>query len=81
MHIYTYNTDIGTFEIREVQHKMYELWIDEELLGDYESAEFAAQDVANFDTGYIEWDEYENEIENFPADLSKWKEVKEESPE
>jgi len=51
------------------------------MLGSYESAEHAAEDVANFNTDYIEWDRFKNEFENFPSDLSKWVEVKEENPE
>ena len=81
MHTYTYNSDIGTFEIKQIGHKRYELWIEEELLGSYESAEFAAQDVANFNTDYIEWDKFENELHNFPADLGEWANVKKNSPE
>lgn len=44
---YIYNTDIGTFEIRQKGHLLYQLWIEEELLGEYASAELAATDVAN----------------------------------
>ncbi len=81
MQIYTYNSDIGIFEIKQIGHKRYELWIEEELLGSYESAEFAAQDVADFNTDYTEWDKFENELQNVPSDLSKWTNVKEASPE
>lgn len=81
MNIYTYNSDIGTFEIRETGHERYELWLEEELLGAYESPEFAAKDVANFDTDYPEWDKFENELENFPSTLSQWTKVKEEMPQ
>ncbi len=81
MRTYTYNSDIGTFEIKPLGHERYELWLDEELLGSYESAEFAAQDVANFNTDYPEWDRFKNELQNFPSDLSQWTEVKEELPE
>ena len=81
MHIYTYNSDIGTFEIKQVEHERYELWIEEELLGSYESAKFAAEDVSNFNTGYIEWDKFQNEFQNFPSNLSKWAIVKEASPQ
>ena len=38
---YIYNADIGTFNIRQTGHLRYELWIKEELLGEYESAELA----------------------------------------
>jgi hypothetical protein len=80
MKTYTYNSDIGTFEIREVGHEQYELWLEEDRLGDYASAELAAQDVANFDTDYPEWDRFKNELEKFPATLREWASVKEETP-
>ncbi|MCJ7765668.1 MAG: hypothetical protein MUP09_06980 [Thiovulaceae bacterium] len=80
MSSYSYNAGIGTFEIREVAHATYELWIGEELLGSYESAEFAAQDVANFNTDYPEWDRFKNELENFPSALSEWTKIREASP-
>jgi hypothetical protein len=78
---YTYNADIGTFEIKQTGHKRYELWIDDEILGTYENAEFAAQDVARFNTGYTEWDRWENELENYPANLSEWTQLEEEPEE
>ncbi len=77
---YIYNTDIGTFEIKKIEHLRYELWIEEELLGSYESAEKAAEDVATFNTDYMEWDEFENELEHYPRTLSEWSEVKEDAP-
>lgn len=80
MKIYAYNSDIGTFGINQVGHERYELWIDEELLGSYESAALAAQDVAAFNTGYNEWDTLENDIENYPEDLGQWRKVEEEVP-
>lgn len=80
MHAYRYNSPIGTFEIRQTGHLRYNLWMEEEMLGEYDSPESAATDVANFDTDYVEWDRFENELENFPKDLSEWSVVKEESP-
>ena len=77
---YIYNTDIGTFEIRQTGHLLYQLWIKEELLGEYASAELAAADVAGFDTDYVEWDQLENELENIPTNLAQWTTVAEESP-
>jgi hypothetical protein len=77
---YIYNTDIGTFNIRQTGHLLYQLWIKEELLGEYESAELAATDVAKFDTDYVEWDKLENELENVPANLSQWTAITEEAP-
>jgi hypothetical protein len=81
MKMYIYNSEIGRFEIRQIGHMRYDLWINEEMLGSYESAERAAEDVANFETDYLRWDTFKNELENVPSDLSQWVEVKEESPQ
>ena len=80
MRIYEYNTDIGVFEIRQIGHERHELWIEEEKLGDYESPESAAADVAALDTGYDQWDKFENEERNVPATLADWTKVQEEIP-
>ncbi len=77
---YIYNADIGTFEIRQTGHLRYQLWIEEELLGEYQSAELAAADVAEFDTDYMEWDKLKNELENVPTSLNQWAIVTEEIP-
>lgn len=77
---YIYNADIGTFNIRQIGHLRYQLWIKEELLGEYESAEMAATDVAKFDTDYVEWDKLENKLENVPVNLAQWTAVTEETP-
>ena len=69
---YLYNADIGTFEIRQVSHELYQLWLEEEMLGEYADAAEAAADVA---------DKLENEIENVPATLGDWASVTEETPE
>ncbi|MDD3592168.1 MAG: hypothetical protein PHO65_08910 [Sulfurovum sp.] len=80
MKTYHYNSPIGSFTIKQVGHLRFELWIEEEKLGEYESAESAALDVAAFNTGYVEWDRFENELENFPQNLGDWTEVKEALP-
>ena len=77
---YIYNTDIGTFEIRQTGHLLYQLRIGEELLGEYATPELAAEDVAGFETNYIEWDKLENELENVPSSLAQWASVTEETP-
>lgn len=77
---YIYNTDIGTFEIRQTGHLLYQLLIEEELLGEYASAEMAAEDVAGFDTDYVEWDKLENELKNVPISLAQWTIITEEAP-
>lgn len=80
MQNYQYNADIGTFTIKQVGHEYYELWLGEEMLGSYESPELAASDVADFNTGYIEWDLFKNEERNIPSDLSDWSHIEEERP-
>jgi len=77
---YIYNTDIGTFEIRQKSHMLYQLWIKEEFLGEYASAELAAEDVAEFNTDYVAWDQLEDELENIPTELEEWTSVTEETP-
>ncbi|MDX1295077.1 MAG: hypothetical protein R3302_02350 [Sulfurimonadaceae bacterium] len=81
MRIYEYNADVGIFEIRQTEHARYELWIEDEQLGAYESPESAALDVAAFNTGYNEWDKFENDERNYPRNLGEWSKVEEESPQ
>lgn len=79
MKYYTYNADIGTFSIRKVEDHRYQLWINEEMLGEYDSPELAAADVANFNTDYVEWDELEDRA-NAPHSIREWSIVTEEKP-
>lgn len=81
MHTYIFNTDLGTFEITNVHpnnhhHRSYELWLEDEKLGEYASAEDAAEDVALFNTGMVEWDELESNALHVPAGISGWTEVR-----
>lgn len=78
---YIYNANIGTFEIRQKSHLLYQLWLGDELLGEYATAELASEDVANFETNYIEWDKLENELENVPSDLIQWTMITEDTPQ
>ena len=77
---YIYNADIGTLEIRQTDQLLYQLWIEEEMIGEYESPEAAATDVAGFETDYLEWDKLKNELENVPSNLAQWTVVTEETP-
>lgn len=80
MQIYQYNSPAGIFEIRQTGHLRYELWIKDEMLGSYVNPGDAAMDVAAFDTGYVEWDRLENELEDIAKTLDDWTEVTEASP-
>ncbi len=80
MHTYIFNTDLGTFEITNAHptnhhHKVYELWLEDEKLGEYATAEDAAQDVAAFNTGYVEWDNLESDAIAVPQSIAEWTEV------
>jgi len=59
---------------------LFQLWMREELLGEYASAELAAEDVAAFDTDYAAWDQLKNELDDIPTDLSEWTSRAEETP-
>jgi len=76
MHTYIFNADLGTFEITNGHHhRMYELWLENEKLGEYATARDAAADVAAFNTGNLEWDELESEALRVPAGIEAWTEV------
>lgn len=80
MHTYIFNTDLGTFEISNVHtsnhhHRSYELWLEEEKVGEYATAQDAAMDVAGFNTGYVEWDMLESDGISVPASINDWTEV------
>ncbi len=80
MHTYIFNTDLGTFEITNAHpsnhhHRMYELWLGDEKLGEYATAEEAALDVAAYNTGYVEWDMLESDALKAPETLEGWREV------
>lgn len=80
MHTYIFNTDLGTFEITNAHvnnhhHRVYELWLEDEKIGEYATAQDAAADVAAFNTGYVEWDNLESDGIEVPATLSEWTEV------
>ncbi len=54
--MWRYRTDIGTFWIRRNVAGMYELWLNELLLGACDEADYAAERVGNCTTGYSGWD-------------------------
>jgi hypothetical protein len=80
MHTYVFNTDLGTFEITNIRpsnhhHRTYELWLGDEKIGEYATAQEAAQDVAAFNTGYVEWDSLESDAMRVPGNIKGWTEV------
>ncbi len=67
---YIYKTRIGTFSILMQSGGRWGLWINDDLLGSYQSPESAANNVYTQTTGYYEWDSLDPVIE--PCDLSEW---------
>ena len=81
MHTYIYNTDLGTFEITNANinnhhHRIYELWLENEKIGEYATAQDSADDVADFNTGYVEWDTLESDDIQPPRSIEAWTEVR-----
>lgn len=71
---YFYKTDFGTFFIIPSPDGV-ELWIkelsgSEEKLGDYPSADMAADDVYMCATGYTDWD-LQCDVDE-PSELGEW---------
>jgi len=86
MHTYIFNTELGTFEITNVHptnhhHRMYELWLEDDKIGEYATAREAAEDVAAFNTGWLEWDELESNGIHVPGFIEGWKEITAEKDE
>ncbi len=76
MHIYIYNTDLGTFEItNHKHHNYYDLLLNDEKLGEYATAQDAADDVREFNTNCIQWDQLESSSTSAPNSLEEWQEV------
>lgn len=80
MHTYVFNTDLGTFEITNQypsnhHHRMYELWLEDEKIAEYATAEEAAAEMAAFNTGYTEWDNLEEDGTEVPQTIAGWNEV------
>jgi len=68
--MWLYRSTCGLFTIKVEPDGRYGLWLEEELLGTYETAALAADDVYTQSTGAYEWDDQEPVEE--PSDLSKW---------
>ena len=69
--MYIYKSPIGTFKIKEYYGR-WQLWFEEEVYGEYESAVAAANNVYLHVTGCDEWDELDGQISDEPTDIAKW---------
>ncbi len=64
-----YRTGFGVFVIREREDDRFCLYIDDEVLGAYDSPGTAADEVFFGTTGFTAWD---NANLDEPHDLSEW---------
>ncbi|GGG19525.1 hypothetical protein GCM10007425_12480 [Lysinibacillus alkalisoli] len=72
--MYIYKSCVGTFTIR-MTTEGYGLFIGSELLGNYQSAIQAADEVYTHTTGYDSWDDLDGEIDA-PTDISAWEPIR-----
>ncbi len=70
---YFLETDVAKFEIRQEPLGMWDLWVDGMPTITFESPEAAAQSVFDGRSGYVEWDQLEQNPA--PEDISGWKKV------
>ncbi len=68
--MYVFKSSIGLFWIKQVPSGWH-LGIDNEILGTYQSAVAAADDVYVHVTGCYDWDKLDG-IEDAPTDIYEW---------
>lgn len=76
--MYIYKSPVGVFWIK-LHNGRFVLGIDNQMLGSYNSAVAAADDVYTFSTGCFKWDKHCADIDyqlNVPTDIYEWECVK-----
>ncbi len=68
--MYHFKTDVGTFWIHMSLPGVYELCLDHQRLGFYQSPTAAALDVSRCNTGHSLWDK--KVISGLPLSLDEW---------
>jgi len=68
--MWRYRTDAGTFRIRPGSAGEYELWLNDELLGECADPNQAAQHVRSHTTGHTGWDC--RQTGDAPEDIQGW---------
>lgn len=71
MDLYTCTTELGSFRIEARADEGVSLWLDDEWLGTYPSAEAAAADVGKGKTGHAGWDRT-HARRGGPRELGDW---------
>ena len=70
---YFLETDVAKFEIRQEPLGMWDLWVNNMPTITFDSPEAAALSVYEGRSGYVEWDQLENNPA--PADISGWTKI------
>jgi hypothetical protein len=70
MKIYQYKSPVGSFLIKPQANSFWGLWLKDNLLGSYQSAMAAADDVYMQMTGDYDWDSLVGI--DIPTDISEW---------
>lgn len=73
--MYKYHSPIGVFTIKRSSPSKFALCFASDVLGHYESAVLAADEVYTHTTGLYEWDKLDGEINNVPTDIYEWDRV------
>jgi len=71
--IYQYISPIGRFVIKPQDNGRWGLWFSDDLLGSYQSAMAAADDVYTQATGNFGWDSLDGI--DIPTDIYEWEMV------
>jgi len=69
--VYYYKSQVGTFYIRyNSSLRRWDLGIGNVILGNYHTANAAADDVYNHSTGCYEWDRLDGKLDDVDSNLS-----------
>jgi hypothetical protein len=68
--MWCFRTKLGTLRIEKLPNSRYGLYLEDELLGSYHSAEAAAEVVSSCSTGHDGWDSSGPVVA--PKDLTDW---------
>ncbi|MFF5993672.1 hypothetical protein AAGS61_02805 [Lysinibacillus sp. KU-BSD001] len=72
--MFIYRSPIGTFSIR-VLNGRYALCFANDVLGCYNSAGAAADDVYTHTTGHDKWDALDCRVNDVPTDIYEWEKI------
>lgn len=72
--MYVYRSPIGIFSIR-VLNGRYALCFSDDVLGYYNSAISAADDVYTHTTGHDKWDSLDCQVNDVPTDIYEWEKI------